>query len=149
MRPVLLAFFLCSVAFPLSGQLTLEGVWKGTLTTSLHGDRGLPFELFLYRDGSRIWGRSYLTIRKDSTIIMDLAGEMHRDRSISLREVRFGGDRVRGPLAPYRRRYQLLFKKGLFDASLNGFWQEIREGVLDEDRKRGRIFLRKEKTDKA
>jgi hypothetical protein len=149
MRPVLLAFFLSTIALPLFGQLTLEGVWKGTLTTSIHSQRGYPFELYLYREGSRVWGRSYITVQKDSTIVMDLAGKMYPDRSISLRETQFSGDTMRGPLTPYFRRYQLIFKRGLFDASLNGFWQEVREGVFDDDRNRGRIYLRKDKADKA
>jgi hypothetical protein len=119
------------------------------MTTSIHSDRGFPIELFLYRDGSRVWGRSYVTVQKDSTIVMDLEGKIHGDLSISLKEVRFGGDTVRGPLAPFGRRYQLIFKRGLYDASLNGFWQEIRDDVFNDRRNRGRIYLRKDKPDKA
>lgn len=149
MRPIILAFALFTLASPVFGQLTLEGVWKGTLTTSIHSDRGYPFELYLYRDGSRVWGRSYVTVQADSTIVMDLQGQLHQDYSISLRETQFSGDRIRGPLAPFFRRYQLLFKRGLFDASLNGFWQEARDDSFYQGRKRGRIYLRKVKTDKA
>jgi hypothetical protein len=149
MRPIVLALALCTLATPALAQLTLQGVWKGTLTTSIHTDRGYPFELYLYRDGARVWGRSYITVKPDSTIVMDLEGTMHQDLSISLYEKKFSGDKVRGPLAPFFRRYQLSFKRGLFEASLNGFWQEVRDDAFNNRRKRGRIYLRKETSDKA
>lgn len=139
-----------ALALPVSGQMQLEGQWEGSITLGgIHSSKGLPFELFLYRDGDRLWGRSYIRLEGQRQIIMDVEGYMYQDRSVFLQEVSYEGDEATRSLVPYFRQYELVFKRGLFEGSLNGFWQEVRDDALNLKRSRGRIFLRKATTDKA
>ncbi len=128
---------------------TLQGQWEGTITIGgIQSEQGLPFELFLYRDGKRLWGRSYVHLDGRRIIAMDLEGFLYQDQSVGLREVKFGGATDNDLYPPFNRQYQLIFRRSFDDGTLNGYWQEMRSDSFHEKRRRGRILLEKKK-DKA
>ncbi len=154
MTALRIALALLSVWFffqaPALRAQTLEGQWEGTMTLGgINSARTVPFSLYIYRNGERIWGRSYLHLGPGQIIAMDLKGWLYHDRSIGLQESRFAGDPADGLTPPYFRKYQLLFKRGIYDGSLNGYWQEVRDEALHDTREGGRIYLKKKEPDKA
>ncbi len=132
-------------------QSVPTGLWEGYITVGgLDSDVGYKFELQLEGNGKRLKGRSYIQMG-DQKVIMDVAGKMYKDRSVYLREVRFieSGDGTYKP--KFKRKYQLVYRRSLYEKSIEGYWQEIRPDSESEKRERGRIVLKRidEKKSKA
>ena len=139
-------FSLCLFScLALSAQTTLDGLWRGTLTVGgIKSTQGYPFEVYLERDGRTVTGRSYLHLGEGQVVEMHLSGRMYDDLSIYIDEVEFINDDGDSYEPPFLRKYQLAWRRGIYEGSLNGYWQEIRTtDLMEESRERGRIFLRK------
>ncbi|MCB0638767.1 MAG: hypothetical protein KDC54_19195 [Lewinella sp.] len=142
MHRLLLLCLLSLAAVDLSAQVTLNGLWEGTITEGgLQSDQGYPFQVFLEKRGRTVSGRSYIQMG-DRIVEMQLSGRLYDDNSIYLDEIEFiSDDESWSP--PFMRKYQLLWRRGIYEGSLNGYWQEIRDDVFNDARERGRITLRK------
>jgi hypothetical protein len=81
-------------------------------------------------------------------LAMDVVGQMYKDRSVYLREVRVV-ELQNGVEPKFPRKYQIVYKRGLYENAIEGFWQEIRPDISNEDRDRGRISLKKVKKSKV
>ncbi|MEZ4986964.1 MAG: hypothetical protein R2795_18325 [Saprospiraceae bacterium] len=140
------ALLLCLALFPvvLWGQLTLEGVWEGTLMVGgIHSRSGYPIEMHIQRRGKTITGRVIIYPNKHRKVETSFQGRLYDDLSIYLDETLFlpqSGDPYE---PPFLRKYQLSWHRSLEGSSLNGFWQEITPKVFEGKRERGRIYLKK------
>lgn len=140
------SFFLSCPIFTSAQAAKLAGQWEGTITVGgIDSEQGLRFELFLYREGKRLWGRSYVHLDEQRTIAMDVKGYLYEDKSVALRETAFGGATDNKLYPPFKRQYQLIFRRSFSDGSLNGYWQEVRVDSFHKKRRRGRIRLKKKR----
>lgn len=143
---IVLAFLFVCTLTTISGQKTLEGQWEGYITTGgIYSGQKLPVSLFLTIKGNQVEGRSYVKIGETETIQMDLTGRMFKDNSIQLTEVKFVGDAHNDYFPKFNRQYQMVWKRDLWDASLEGYWQEVTDQTFYNFRERGRMSLKKKK----
>ncbi|MEL6654791.1 MAG: hypothetical protein AAFP77_11420 [Bacteroidota bacterium] len=134
----------------LSAQLTLDGLWEGTITTGgIESNKGYPVQLYLKRTGKKVTGRSYVYISETNVVEMSLEGRLYDDLSIYIDEVEFVNHQEGEPLPDFLRKYQLIWNRGINGSSINGYWQEIRQEIFDYQRQRGRIFLKQVINNKA
>ncbi|MGB3546738.1 MAG: hypothetical protein WBA17_07175 [Saprospiraceae bacterium] len=140
----LFATLLLGIFSSLPAQVTvLDGDWQGTITVGgLDSPTEYPIELYLVREGSRVTGRSYITIAPGQTIIMDLAGYLYQDFSILLHEVGRAGNSSPDLISKLPRKYQIRWHRRATGSGLEGFWQEIMEDdPFNENRDLGRLKL--------
>ncbi|MCI5080816.1 MAG: hypothetical protein MRY78_03945 [Saprospiraceae bacterium] len=149
-------FFLFSIflVFPCltyGQQKHMSGLWEGTITDGIYAKEGKKFSLYLSFDGTSVNGQTTVVLDDGSTIDMKIEGHLYRDRSMYFEEVKNIPIKGIGIDPPYNRKYQLFYFRSIFESTIEGYWQQIREDkVLDDTRPRGRIFLKKvEKSDKA
>jgi hypothetical protein len=151
-----LFFLLNGILFsilPLSlpAQKALSGLWEGIITEGgLHTKDGHRFELFLQVQDGHIKGQSYIYVSKDSIITKRLSGKMYEDRSVYLEEAptRLGSwEEDEGSAGEFSRKYQFVFKRSIWDSSLEGYWQDISTNSSSHKRQRGRIILKKKAHD--
>ncbi len=114
----------------------------------IYSDQALPMQLYLTVEEGVIKGRSYVTLPDGKVLRMDLKGRLYGDRSFSLYEMNFVGDSENDIMPEFNRQYQIVYKPDLWDSTIRGFWQEIKPHVR-EDRRRGRMVLRKRKDERA
>lgn len=142
----LLLFLSLICSGPLVGQKSLEGQWEGLITTGgLYSGEKLPMQIYLTIKGKRVEGRTYIVVGEGQTVQMDLVGRLFNDGSIQLEEVKYVGDENNDYFPKFNRQYQLAWKRDLWDASLNGYWQEVTNKTFYNFRERGRITLKKVK----
>jgi hypothetical protein len=138
--------FLCltTTSLPLMAQVQLDGLWRGKLMLKeAKGWTEYPFELYLTRQGKSVHGRSYILLPTGQKVQMDLQGRYYDDLSIYLEEVDFIETGNGDPPPPYFRKFQLVWRRGLYESALKGHWQEIKDEVTDEGRRRGQLSLEK------
>lgn len=148
---VTLLFCLVSLSFAFAQSGALEGLWKGTMTLGgLNSNEKVKFELFLKKENSKLIGRSYLYLNDGRVIEMEVKGTLYGDLSLYLREsefIPFPG--LEGEEPPsFNRKYQLLYMPSIWNTKMEGFWQEITGESFNENRKLGRIKLKKMKDPK-
>ncbi|MBB4080654.1 hypothetical protein GGR28_003289 [Lewinella aquimaris] len=148
MRAILFLFFL----FPLllTAQTSLDGLWEGTMTVGgIYSNEALPMQLYITTEGSKVTGRSYVTLPNGKVLRMDLSGYYYGDRSLSLVEVSFTGDEDNAIMPEFNRQYQIVYKPDIWDSELRGYWQEVSDFTFSNTRRRGRMLLRKQKKERA
>ena len=144
---------------PLSAQKTLaglSGLWEGTITEGgIYSKQGYRFQLYLEVNEKYIKGRSYIHISADSIVQMQLRGQRYQDNSIYLEEVdptwtQEEEAAIEQGASPqqFSRKYQFIYKRSIWDPSLEGYWQEVTTMPFNFKRERGRVFLEK-KSSKA
>jgi hypothetical protein len=124
----------------LYAQKGLAGQWRGKLT---YGSTSYPIEIYLQLEGKKITGRTYLEIERGKVLTMAIFGQIFDDRSGSLEEFEFLPTDVPGLSPPFMRKYQFVYKRSIWESTIEGFWQEILEDPLDTKRAMGRILLSK------
>ena len=136
-------FLLAQTAF---AQHPLEGLWQGEMVDSFGTHR---FELLLKLEKNRVTGRSYYYHEDRLITEMDVKGKFYRDQSISLYDIHLvKGDDLTGK-DPFKRTYQLAFRRSAFGHTLKGFWQ-IHNGQIGKQlRKLGRLDMRQVVVPKA
>ncbi len=142
-----LVMILGCTAGVLPGQSTLPGWWKGYLTVDLNSDKGYVLELFVKQDGRELSGRSRVYLSPTYIVEMEWTGRLYDDSSLYIEEVR--SQTLPGLRVPFKRKYQLLLNRGIYETSLKGFWQEINEDPLHPRRERGRVVLERAPPGKA
>ncbi|MCB9041636.1 MAG: hypothetical protein H6557_33905 [Lewinellaceae bacterium] len=150
-----LPIILATISFlPLSAQKTLaglSGLWEGTITEGgIYSKQGYRFQLYLEVNEKYIKGRSYIHISADSIVQMQLRGQRYQDNSIYLEEVdptwtQEEEAAIEQGASPqqFSRKYQFIYKRSIWDSSLEGYWQEVTPAPFNFKRERGRIFLEK------
>lgn len=99
------------------------------------------FELLLKLEKNRVTGRSYYYHEDRLITEMDVKGKFYRDQSISLYDIKLiQGDDLTGK-DPYKRTYQLAFRRSAFGNTLKGFWQIHNGKIGKELRKLGRLNM--------
>ncbi len=95
-----------------------------------------------YKEGG-ISGRSYIYLDNGEILEMEIKGKLYGDWSLSIYDIKFlpiAGSELQ---APFKRKYQVVYKTSIWETSLNGYWQEIKEETFDPKRSLGRISLKK------
>lgn len=115
----------------------------------LQSTQGYPIEMVLEQRGKKVTGRTYLHLSKDRIIEMAVEGHLYDDRSIYFNEIEFINNEGEEWIPPFMRKYQLVWKRGIYESAINGFWQEIRTDVFEVTRERGRISMKKVQAKKA
>ena len=152
MKKTLVTLILCaaSVAFVFAQSAPLEGKWEGTMSLGgLNSNKKVKFELFLKKEKSNLIGRSYLHLDDNRVIEMEVKGTLYGDLSIYLKEseyIPFPGSDDAPP--SFNRKYQLLYMPSIWSTKMEGFWQEITGESFSDNRKLGRIKLKKMKDPK-
>ena len=136
-----------SLSLTLQAQSRLEGTWKGTMTLhGLNSSEAVPFELYLQKKGAKLVGRSYIYLKDQPAIEMEVNGSLYGDLSIYLKETDFipmPGKEEEKP--EFNRKYQLMYMPSIWDTRMEGFWQELTDHNFSENRRLGRIKLTKMK----
>lgn len=135
----------------LFAQSHMSGLWEGTITDGIHTKNGKKFSLYLNVEGNKISGQTRVIMENGRAVDMEVEGRLFHDRSMYFEEVKFLPVEGISADPPFNRKYQLFYFRSIFDSTIDGYWQDIRDKkVLDEKRPRGRIFLKKvENPDKA
>lgn len=145
-RYMLLIFSLFCNIF-LSAQSRYDGLWEGELTYGgIYSEESYRFQMWLQYDGTSLKGRSYVFLSKDEVIEMEIRGVLYGDLSIYLSDTSFMPAEGSELMPPFYRKYQLLYKRSIWETALEGYWQEIVDSPMYEKRARGRIKLQKVKT---
>ncbi|MCP9236107.1 hypothetical protein [Lewinella sp. JB7] len=148
MKAFLFSVFLLPLL--LTAQTSLDGLWEGTMTVGgIYSNEALPMQLYITTDGSRVTGRSYVTLPDGKVLRMDLSGYYYGDRSLSLVEISFVGDGDNAIMPEFNRQYQIVYKPDLWDSELRGYWQEVSDHTFSDTRRRGRMILKKQKKERA
>ncbi len=150
MRILALFIILTFSIVGLSAQSAPEGLWEGTITVGgIHSRQGYKFQMYLEATGKRLKGRTYIYLDNEQVIAMDVVGRIYSDRSIDLQDIRLVDTSGRDLPAAFSRSYQMVYRRGLYDNAIEGFWQEMRPDTEDGKRERGRIVLKKSTASKA
>ncbi|MDX1941580.1 MAG: hypothetical protein SFU99_13565 [Saprospiraceae bacterium] len=131
----------------LSSQSRYDGLWEGELTYGgIYSEQSYRFQMWLEADGGDIKGRSYVFLSEDKVIEMEIRGRLYSDLSIYLLDTAFVPAAGSELVPSFYRKYQLLFKRSIWETALEGYWQEIIDSPLDEHREKGRIKVQRVKT---
>lgn len=124
----------------------MEGLWMGKITIGgIYSEEGYRFELYLEKKGKHVKGRSYIYLDDNTRYEMNMKGIYYGDRSIYFEEINYLPIEGQTQIPEFLRVYELIFKRGLYESTLNGHWQEKKLENFGPNRKRGRVFLKKEK----
>lgn len=142
------------LSFPVSAQKGLAGLWEGVITEGgIYTTEGHRFQLYLEVNERYIKGRSYIYIGADSIVQMDLRGQIYSDNSVYLEEVNpeWTAEEeaaIEEGASPdqFSRKYQFIYKRSIWDPSLEGYWQEVTPMPFNFKREMGRIFLERKST---
>jgi len=159
MKAILTAALAAALLLPLSAQKTLaglNGLWEGVITEGgIYSNEGHRFQLYLEVNEKYIKGRSYIYVSANSIVQMQLRGQRYQDNSIYLEEVdptwtqeEEAAIEQGASSQQFSRKYQFIYKRSIWDPSLEGYWQEVTPTPFHFKRERGRIFLEK-KSSKA
>ncbi len=143
-------YALCSIfwlSIGLSAQGRFDGLWEGKLTYGgIHSEQSYRFQLWLQTDGGSLKGRSYVYLTPEQAIEMEVQGTIYSDMSLYLLDVEFIPAAGHSLIPAFYRKYQMVFKRSIWETALEGYWQQILDSPMEERRERGRIQLQKVKT---
>ncbi len=127
-----------------AAQSLLDGTWSGVLTFR---GKEIPMSLQMQvnRKG-RIKGTLYLYPGADEVITTRVSGKWYHDRSLSLKDELLAPEGAVGHERYYPRDYQLVFRRSIWESTLEGYWQEQIPTPLTRTSRKGRVFLKKMKT---
>ena len=124
-------------------QKGLAGLWEGQLT---YRERTYKFEVLLkVLSNGQLEGITYIYQTDEDVVEAKVNGKIHYDRSINLYDLKVDYVGPSDQIDVFPKNYQLLYKRSLWNSTLDGFWQEQIPYGLDENSKLGKIFLKKSK----
>lgn len=137
-------------AFNLFAQTKISGLWEGSITHGgIYANSAYKFQLYLKKEGNIITGKSSIFISEDSIIQMNVRGKIYDDLSVYFEDISFLATPTPDIERPFFRKYQLVFNRSIWEGSLKGYWQQIICSPFEKKRRRGRIFLKKNRVEKA
>lgn len=144
MRFIFICSFFLGASALLSAQNRLEGLWEGSITLNgINSTKENRFQMLIHYEEGGVHGRSYIYLDNGEILEMEIKGKLYGDWSLSIYDIKFmpiAGSELQ---APFKRKYQLVYKTSIWETSLNGYWQEIKEESFDPKRSLGRISLKK------
>ena len=119
----------------------VSGLWEGFL--ALHQQR-YPIEMNIHvEENGVLSGFTSVSLPDGKVIEMKVRGKLHLDRSVTVHEFTIVNKEELTDIDWYQRNFQLVFKRDLWEMTLEGFWQEQVPHIVDDRTRRGRIFLKK------
>lgn len=152
-KALLFFFFLSLISVATAQTKSLEGLWRGTITTrGLEPQADCVFELYLQAAGkNKLKGRAYIYLPDGQILETQVNGTYYGDRSADLFEVEFIERTGQTATLPFYRKYQFIHQKSIFESEnkIKGYWQELPERRWGIKREQGRIYLERVKESKA
>ena len=119
----------------------VSGQWEGVII--LHNQE-IPIEMHLsVKKNGRLTGFTSVDLQNGKLIEMKVKGQLHFDRSVTVREFKIVNEEELEGIEWYRKNFQLVFRRDSWDMTLNGFWQEQIPKMLTDKDKKGRVRLKK------
>lgn len=143
---ILLVLFLFQ-GFTATAQKHLSGLWEGELTY-----KGKKYKIAMQlelKSKGKLKGRVIVFEGEKKVVESDVHGRIYADRSINLWDNGILNAKELEGLDFYPRDYQLIYNRGLWENSLEGFWQQQMPELLNEKSKKGQISLKKMKPKNA
>lgn len=145
-KPFILVFLFVPIILPAQKSGGLEGLWKGSMTLGgLEDQREVTFELYLSLEEKHLIGKSYLYLSDEEVVEMEVRGTLYGDLSLYLQDREFIPEPGSDEEAPFYRKYQLMYMPSIWNTKMEGYWQEVTPNYFSEDRRLGRIKLKKMK----
>lgn len=119
----------------------VSGLWDGHLV--LNQQRyNIEMNLNVKNNGN-LSGFTSVSLPDGRVIEMKVRGQLHIDRSVTVKEFKIVNKDELEDIDWYKRNFQLVFKRDLWEMTLEGYWQEQIPTMVDEKTRIGRIFLKK------
>ena len=127
---------------PLQSQSKhVSGQWDGFMVLN---QQKYPIEMNIHVKGKgKIAGFTSVGLPDGNVIEMKIKGQLHYDRSVTVREIKIVNKEELQEIEWYRKNFQLVFKRDLWEMTMEGYWQEQIPQILDENSKKGKIYLKK------
>lgn len=125
----------------------ISGIWEGSLYF-----RGQEYRMELnlnVKGRGKIKGFSNIHLPNGKTVEMKLDGQLYFDRSMNLYEKEILNEETLEEGEWYKRNYQIVFRRDLWEMDLKGYWQEQVPELADKKSKLGRVILKKKDPTKA
>lgn len=120
----------------------ISGLWDGHLY--LNQQRyNIEMNLHVSQDDGKISGFTSVDLPDGRVVEMKINGQLHMDRSITVKEFKIVNQEELEGVDWYKRDFQLVFKRDLWEMTLEGYWQEQIPQVVNDKTRIGRIFLKK------
>lgn len=119
----------------------VSGLWDGHLV--LNQQRyNIEMNLNVKNNGN-LSGFTSVSLPDGRVIEMKVRGKLHMDRSVTVKEFKIVNKDELEDIDWYKRNFQLVFKRDLWEMTLEGYWQEQIPTMVDDKTRIGRIFLKK------
>lgn len=119
----------------------VSGLWEGFLVLN---QQRYPIEMNLHvKHNGKLNGFTSISLPNGKIVEMKVRGQLHMDRSVTVREFKIINEDELEDVDWYRRNFQLVFKRDLWEMTLDGYWQEQVPHMVNDKTKIGRIFLKK------
>jgi hypothetical protein len=119
----------------------VSGLWDGHLV--LNQQRyNIEMNLNVKNNGN-LSGFTSVSLPDGRVVEMKIRGQLHMDRSVTVKEFKIVNKDELEDIDWYKRNFQLVFKRDLWQMTLEGYWQEQIPTMVDDKTRIGRIFLKK------
>ncbi|MFT5908938.1 MAG: hypothetical protein ACI9XO_000450 [Paraglaciecola sp.] len=119
----------------------ISGLWDGHLVLN---QQKYTIEMNInVKNNGKLNGFTSVSLPDGRVVEMKIRGQLHMDRSVTVREFRIVNKDELEDVDWYKRNFQLMFKRDLWQMTLEGYWQEQIPQMVDEKTRIGRVFLKK------
>jgi len=119
----------------------ISGLWDGHLFLN---QQRYNIEMNLQvNDIGKVSGFTSVDLPDGRVVEMKILGQLHMDRSMTVKEFKIVNQEELDDIEWYKRNFQLMFKRDLWEMTLEGYWQEQIPQVVNDKTRIGRIFLKK------
>ena len=139
---ILLTFSCLLFLTNLNGQSQhVTGLWEGHLVLN---QQKYPIEMDIHvKKSGKLTGFTSVSLPDGRVVEMKIRGQLHMDRSVTVREFKIVNKDELADVDWYKRNFQLVFKRDLWQMTMEGYWQEQIPQLVDEKTRIGRIYLKK------
>jgi hypothetical protein len=95
------------------------------------------------KNNGNLSGFTSVSLPDGRVVEMKIRGQLHMDRSVTVKEFKIVNKDELEDIDWYKRNFQLVFKRDLWQMTLEGYWQEQIPTMVDDKTRIGRIFLKK------
>jgi hypothetical protein len=119
----------------------ISGLWDGHLVLN---QQKYTIEMNInVKNNGKLNGFTSVSLPDGRVVEMKIRGQLHMDRSVTVREFRIVNKDELEDVDWYKRNFQLMFKRDLWQMTLEGYWQEQIPQMVDEKTRIGSVFLKK------